>query len=120
VECYAGEKDRVNQSAARNEKEKISLGMFSLNECTLVYRLHRTIAMREGRSGKESRLLSTDAAQHLRAVDRHSAYSNDWSAEAVREPVAGEAIGFRPDAPASRGESAYRITPCSLIANVGR
>jgi hypothetical protein len=43
VECYAGEKDRVNQSGARNEKEKICLAMFSPNECMRAYRLQCTI-----------------------------------------------------------------------------
>src|SRR4051794_21304976 len=50
-------------------------------------RTHRTIDMRWGRSGKESRLLPAIATQHLRAVNRQSANSNDCSAEAARELV---------------------------------
>jgi hypothetical protein len=63
VECYAGEKDRVNQGDARNAKEKIRLAMFSRCECRLVYWLQRSIGRGQGRSGKESKLLSAVAAQ---------------------------------------------------------
>jgi hypothetical protein len=53
VECYAGEKDRVNQRDARNEKEKICLACFerafSLNECKLACRLQRTIGHEAGK-----------------------------------------------------------------------
>src|SRR2546430_14481545 len=75
----------------------------------------------QGRSGKESRLLSAAAAQQLRAVLRQSARSDGRSAVAARKLTTSGATGLLPEVSASRGEeSAYRITPCWPITNVGR
>jgi hypothetical protein len=73
VECYAGEKDRVNQCEARNEKEKICLVMFLPSVFTermqgsIVAAAHHWPWLRKIRQGKQivvSRRRTTIARRH--------------------------------------------------------
>src|SRR5687768_16206907 len=69
------------------------------------------------RSGKESKLLPAAGTQQIHAVSRRVQMAG--FAEAARVLTTSGAAGSLPAASASRGASAYRITPCSPITNVG-